>query len=187
MTQELWRDIPGYEGMYIVSNTGKVMSLPRTRMFKGERRPLSGRMLKQSVTPNGYAKVTLFKNGQSKQVSVHRIVMLAFVGPSDLQVNHRDENKLNNNLDNLEYMSGLENTRYTCCKPVESYDLETGKTIKVYEGASDTRADGYAPGAVSSVCLKKYGYNSHHRVGWRFSSVEHCGEDSASCRTHSVP
>lgn len=181
MAQELWRDVPGYEGKYIVSSTGKVMSLPRTRTIKGRQRPLSGRVLKQSVTPNGYAKVTLFKDGRAAQTSVHRIVMLAFVGPSNLQVNHKDENKLNNNLDNLEYMTGFDNTRYTCSKPVESYDLETGETIRVYASASDTRADGYNPGAISSVCLRKYGYNSHHGVGWRFSSVEHCGEDSANC------
>lgn len=181
MAQELWRDVPGYEGKYIVSNTGKVISLPRTRTIKGKQRLLSGRVLKQSVTPNGYAKVTLFKDGRAAQTSVHRIVMLAFVGPSNLQVNHKDENKLNNNLDNLEYMTGFDNTRYTCSKPVESYDLETGETIRVYASASDTRADGYDPGAISSVCLKKYGYNSHHGVGWRFSSVEHCGEDSANC------
>lgn len=179
MAQELWRNVPGYEGKYIVSNTGKVMSLPRTRMFQGKIRALPGRILKQSVTPNGYAKVTLLKNGVPSQVSVHRIVMLAFVGPSDLQVNHKDENKLNNNVENLEYLSGYDNTRYTCSKPVESYDLETGATIKWYASASDVVDDGHNSGAVSSVCLNKYGYRSHHGMGWRFANADDSREDRA--------
>ena len=174
MAQELWRNVPGYEGMYIVSDAGRVMSLPRTRLFKGKetKQILPGRILKQSMTPNGYMKVTLFKDGKATQTSVHRIVMLAFVGPSELQVNHKDEDKTNNHLDNLEYMTGLDNTRYTCCKPVESYDLDTGETIKKYQSASDTCVDGYDSGAVSSVCLKRYGYKSHHGVGWRYTDAK---------------
>lgn len=177
MAHELWRNIPGFEGKYIVSNYGNVMSLPRLRDFKGEKRPLSGRVLIQHKTPNGYLKVTLFSDGIAHQMNVHRLVMLAFVGPSDMQVNHKDEDKTNNHLDNLEYMTGFENTRYTCSKPVESYDLETGETVKTYASASDTRADGHEPGAISSVCLKKYGCKSHHGLGWRFADAKHRGED----------
>lgn len=179
MAQELWRNIPGYEGMYIVSNFGNVMSLPRARMCHGTLRMYSGKLLKPRPVPNGYLKVTLYKDNVAKQESVHRLVMLAFAGPSDLQVNHKDEDKTNNHLDNLEYMTGFDNTRYTCCKPVESYDLKTGKTIKTYQSASDARADGYDAGAISSVCLNKYGCKSHHGVGWRFTDVK-CSRENCS-------
>ena len=180
MAQELWRSIPGYEGLYIVSNKGRVMSLPRARVHHGKSVMYSGKVLKLRNVPNGYLKVTLYKNGEAKQESVHRLVMLAFVGPSDLHVNHKDENKHNNNLDNLEYMTGSDNTRYSCSKPVESYDMETGEVVKRYTSASDVAADGHDSGAVSSVCLKKYGAKSHHGLGWRFADVERCGENRAN-------
>jgi len=179
MAQELWRVIPGYENAYIVSSFGNVMSLPRARMQRGKMRMYSGKVLKPRITPNGYLKVTLYKDGVPKQESVHRLVMLAFVGPSDLQVNHIDEDKTNNHIDNLEYLSGYDNTRYTCSKPVESYDLETGATIKWYASASDVVEDGHDSGAVSNVCLNKKGYRSHHGMGWRFAYADDSRENRA--------
>lgn len=177
--RELWRDVPGFGG-YIVSSYGQVMSLPRLR---ADGQPISGRILQQSITPNGYSKVTLFKEGIPNQISVHRLVMLAFVGPSDLQVNHKDENKTNNRLDNLEYLTGKDNTRYSCAEPVECYDLVTGITIKKYKAAADARQDGHNPGAISNVCLGKSGFRSHHGLGWRFADAKCCGENRTSSRT----
>lgn len=174
MQEEVWRDVVGYEGKYAVSNFGNVKSLPRR---SSDNRLLSGRILKPRKSPNGYLHVALYKDNVSTQINVHRLVMRAFVGPSDLQVNHKDEDKTNNRLDNLEYMTGYDNTRYSCSKPVESYDIKTGETVKAYMSISDVAVDGYSPTAVSGVCLKKYGYKSHRGLGWRYIDVERCGKD----------
>lgn len=95
---EIWTDIPGYEGLYRVSNYGHVMSCHG-----------SGRLLKPIPKNNGYLCVNLYQNQVMKQNLVHRLVMLAFVGPSELQVNHRDGDKTNNNLANLEYVTPQQN------------------------------------------------------------------------------
>lgn len=172
MAHEVWRDVVGYEGLYIVSNLGNIMSLPRFREKAGQKVYYCGRMLKQAITPNGYTKVTLFKDGTPKQTSVHRVVAQAFLGDSDLEVNHKNEIKTDNSVENLEYLSQRDNTRYTHCKPVESYDLETGETVKRYKGMVDAERDGHDGGAISNVCLRKKGFQSHHGLGWRFTSAD---------------
>lgn len=106
MEEELWKEIPGYEGRYAVSNMGRVK-----RLYK----PTAGHTELVPIAPNkrnGYVYVMLYKEGKAKNIRVHRLVMLAFIGPSDLTVNHKDFNKANNQLSNLEYLTSLENTRH---------------------------------------------------------------------------
>lgn len=100
---EIWKDVLGYEGLYQVSNTGKVKSLFR---YKKE--------LKPCITKNGYATVELFKHKKGKRLLIHRIVALAFIeNKNNLpQVNHIDENKLNNDVMNLEWQTAKENMNY---------------------------------------------------------------------------
>lgn len=101
-SRENWRDIPGYEGLYQASNKGRVKSLPRATT--------SGRVMKLFTNPrNGYVYVCLCKNNKPKGYRVHRLVMAAFYGASNLQVNHIDGDKRNNCLDNLEYCTQSEN------------------------------------------------------------------------------
>lgn len=99
----VWKDALGYEGLYQVSNTGKIKSLFR---YKKE--------LKPNITRGGYATVELFKDKKSKRLLIHRIVAFAFIeNASNLpQVNHIDENKLNNNVENLEWQTAKENMNY---------------------------------------------------------------------------
>ena len=105
MEGEIWRDVPGYEGLYMVSNMGNVLSLGGR---KGSE-PL--KVLRQSLMTSGYKMVVLRKDGISKNVSVHRMVALAFIpNPSNkAEVNHKDGNKLNNTVPNLEWVSKSEN------------------------------------------------------------------------------
>lgn len=185
MAHEVWRDIPGFEEAYQVSDHGRVrvkehwVTVHRKNGTVYQRHR-NQRLLKPIHNTNGYVQVTIHRDGVPYQVRVHRLVMLAFVGPSDLQVNHKDENKTNNHLENLEYMAGRDNMRYTCCKPVESYDLVTGETIKRYDSMHDAAVDGHDGGAISNVVLKKYGFKSHHGLGWRLADVERCGESRAN-------
>jgi hypothetical protein len=96
--------------------------------------------------------------------------MAAFHGPSVLTVNHINEIRDDNHLMNLEYMTFRENNRYSRCRPVESYDLNTGKTVKRYPSGIDTEADGFNVGAVLHCCHHDKSYHTHHGYGWRFAS-----------------
>jgi hypothetical protein len=98
--EEIWKDVPNYEGVYQVSNLGRVKSLKWGKE----------RILKPRYDGYGYAQVGLCKGGERKDYKVHRLMMLAFVDASDLQVNHINGIKADNRLVNLEYCTASENT-----------------------------------------------------------------------------
>lgn len=102
---EEWRWVPGYEGLYMVSSLGNVMS---QRSGKGSS-PMS--ILKPSIGNSGYLQVVLRGNGKSKNVMIHRMVAVAFIPNYDHkeQVNHIDGDKTNNCVQNLEWVSRSEN------------------------------------------------------------------------------
>lgn len=104
---ETWRHIPGYLGLYEVSDRGRVRSLDRRVNYRdGRSRFYPGQILEASTTPFGYKVVTLSNGKASKQVrTVHRLVCLAFIGPRPpkMDICHRDNNKENNSLENLRY------------------------------------------------------------------------------------
>jgi len=164
---EKWIPVRGYEGLYEVSDLGRIRSVNRTvnGAYPYMRK---GAMLHPSTKKNGYQHVLLYRNGNRKDVLVHRVVMESFVGPSDLQVNHINEDKSDNRLTNLEYMTASENTRYSKARPIEQFDLVTGKTIKTYPAEYDVKKDGFDVGAVNNCCLQKPRYLSHQGFGWRF-------------------
>lgn len=112
MEQEIWKDIEGYEGLYQISNMGRVKSLPKLK-----KTPTTTFMTKEYIKSfsdcNGYLRVSLTKNGINKHCFVHCLVAKAFLGNANgLTVNHKDENKKNNRVKNLEYLSIGENIRY---------------------------------------------------------------------------
>lgn len=104
MKNEVWRDIPEYEGLYQVSNLGRVKNLNNfhTKMEK---------ILKPTLHPKGYLRVALFKNRKPKFFSVHRLVAVSFIeNPENKDcINHIDCNKQNNEVDNLEWVTTQEN------------------------------------------------------------------------------
>ncbi|WP_336974201.1 NUMOD4 motif-containing HNH endonuclease [Sphingobium aromaticiconvertens] len=117
----VWRDIPGYEGLYQASSDGQIRSLDRIVALRGRygqlvRRKLKGVVLSQTMqeaTP-GYFRWTvgLSRDGHCSTRLVHQLVMEAFVGPrsSGIEVAHGDGDPLNNRLDNLRYATPAENT-----------------------------------------------------------------------------
>ena len=111
---EIWKDVVGYEGLYQVSNLGNVKSLPRCIEWKGSIRHQPERLLKPANNGKGYLRVCLCKNGKEKHCRVHRLVASAFIyNPNNLpEVNHIDENKTNNCVDNLEWCDHEYNINY---------------------------------------------------------------------------
>lgn len=108
-----WRQIPGFEGLYSVSANGLIRRDAPSRGFGGRAAP--GRVMAQKKCANGYRTVSLYPaEGRQRQLLVHRLVMLAFVGspPTGLLVNHKDGNKANNDLENLEYVTPSENIKH---------------------------------------------------------------------------
>ena len=103
-TEEEWRDVEGFEGLYMVSNFGRVVS------FQG----CYPRIMKLGITHKGYQNVGLQKNKRRKTFVVHRLVAKAFIpNPDNLpQINHRDECKTNNRVDNLEWCTAKYNNNY---------------------------------------------------------------------------
>lgn len=98
----MWKDINGYEGLYQVNEFGDVRSIKRNKnIFK-------------SVTNSGYYQVKLYKDSKSKNFYVHRLVSEAFIdNPNNYkEVNHKDENKLNNQVENLEWCDRIYNEHY---------------------------------------------------------------------------
>lgn len=109
---EVWKDIKGHEGHYQVSNLGRVKSVERITT-KGNH--LCEKVMKTCTDPGGYLFVTLWHCGKRKHFKIHRLVLETFApveGMENLDCNHKDENKTNNCLDNLEWMTRKENLNY---------------------------------------------------------------------------
>lgn len=117
MDNEIWKDIPGYEGIYQVSNFGRVKSVERYSNDNKRKRLLKEKILKQGNHKLGYKNIHLVKDGVEKILSIHRLVALAFIpNPDNLPfINHKDENRSNNYLDNLEWCTQKYNVNYGNC------------------------------------------------------------------------
>lgn len=115
MTAEEWRDIGGYEGIAQVSSYGRVRSV--SRRVRGRNGVLPGRIKALRLTNSGYYQVALSKDGVQKQHLVHRLVAKAFLPTSNLpEVNHKDEDRLNNCVDNLEWATRSSNAIHSIKK-----------------------------------------------------------------------
>ncbi len=109
---EVWKDIKGYEGLYQVSNLGKIRSL---RCWTGRIYLVRNKILNPSKNQKGYLQVQLCKNGKRKQCLVHRVVAEIFISHYDKKqdiVNHIDGNKLNNIVENLEWCTQKQNVQH---------------------------------------------------------------------------
>lgn len=108
--KEIWRDITGYEEYYQVSNYGRVRSLNRVVGCKR----IKGQFIRGYINDDGYRQVGLRKDGERKFYRVHRLVAIEFIeNPNSyLEVNHKDEVKLNNHVDNLEWCNHEYNNNY---------------------------------------------------------------------------
>ena len=144
MIEEIWRPIEGYEGLYEVSNTGQVRSLDRYVKYSNGRIHLhKGKVLSPIKDKDGYLQVSLYYNRKMYKKYVHRIVAEAFLpNPDNLpEVNHKDEDKTNNNVTNLEWCD-------------RKYNLSYGSRQERYRNTM--LENGYWTGLSKDEYIKKY-------------------------------
>lgn len=168
MDREEWRMVPDYEGLYMVSNKGRIYGIKRKlyRKFKTDK--------------DGYLIVNLSKNSKQDYPSVHRLVAMAFIpNPNNLpEVNHKDENPENNCVDNLEWCTAEYNVNYgtrnkrvaeKLSKPIEQWSKD-GQLIKVWASLKEVEKEkGWSHGNISGCAngLNKTAYG----FIWKFQTV----------------
>ena len=142
-----WKPVNGYEGLYEVSDSGDVRSCDRyikTDILHVKSRLIKGRILRQATKNNGYNAVDLCKEGKVKTTAVHRIVAEAFLpNPNGLRfVNHKDSNRRNNSVCNLEWVTSSENRMHgisqgnVTFRSIKVLCIETGIVFeKAYKAA----------------------------------------------------
>lgn len=171
MENEKWKDIKGYEGLYQVSNTGKIKSISHyTRNnVNGGKRLTKGRILSQYKMPNGYLQVQLSKNQIREKHYVHRIVASAFLRNEEnlSDVNHIDGDKDNNAVENLEWCSHKDNQIHMVRermtkKAIPVLCVETGKSYNSMTEAE--RKTGIDRHFIKKSCESGNDYKGYH---WR--------------------
>jgi hypothetical protein len=179
-TTENWKYVIGYEGLYEVSTSGIVRSIDRVIYRNGRCAFYKGRVLKTYIN-RGYVYVTLSKKGIESGKKVHRLVAEAFIPNPDKfpDVNHKDENKSNNCIENLEWCTKEYNRKYGTAsfrsrlkhrakgRAIKRYDLD-GNLIKIYDCTSDLNLDGFDRRAVYLCCKGKK--NTYKGSVWCFAN-----------------
>lgn len=172
------KDIKGYEGLYAITEEGMVWSYRRKKF------------LKPSLNVS-YLKVHLYKDGECKTKTIHRLVLETFkpvVGMENLQANHIDENKQNNNLSNLEWTTAKENTLHSSYKwkgrkgkviPVEQYSLD-GRLVAVYSSQAEAARELGINRYSISDCLRGRTHTGGGYI-WRFIDEGEESKENISC------
>lgn len=152
--------IYNYEGLYEVDEDGNIHSLSRPVLFKDKIgqstvRHTKDKILKPSVNGNGYAQVRLCKNSSYKVITVHRIVASSFIDNCDNkpEINHKDGNKTNNKVSNLEWCTSSENQKHAYKMGLQ----KPNKTALGKKGFDSTRGIAVGLYDVNGNLLEKYG------------------------------
>ena len=164
--EEIWKDIKGYEGLYQVSNYGNVKSLNYRNTGKE-------RLLKPILHTDGYLCVSLCK--PNKILRIHRLVANAFTPNQNNfpQVNHKDEDKTNNHVNNLEWCTNKYNSNYgtrvkriseSLSKKVYQYTLD-GEFVREWKSTNECGRNGFQQGAIVKCCK---GERKKH-IGYKWS------------------
>ena len=180
---ETWKNVVGYEGLYLVSNTGVVKSLGNGKCTNPNHCVEKELTIRTSI--NGYKRVKVYKDGVRKTVSVHRLVAQAFIPNKENkpQVNHKDGNKANNHVDNLEWATAKENilhsvsnglqvnkkgSQHPQSKAVLQLDLQ-GNLVKEWGSVKEIlREAGYNTIGIIKCCKKEKRYKTAYGYQWQY-------------------
>lgn len=183
--QEIWKDIKGYEGRYQISNLGNVKSLSRKTEFSDGKPPRyeKEKLLTPAKHHKGYVKAQLRKNNNTKAFFIHRLVAQAFIPNPEgkATVNHKDGNKVNNTVVNLEWLSNQENMKHAYAtgirdnskvnemrkRPVAQYSKD-GQLVRTYESVKEAVElnPTFRQGGISSCALGNY--KTSHGFVWKY-------------------
>lgn len=177
---EIWKDVVGYEGYYMISNIGRVKTVSRLKRAKGNGvSPVKEYIRPPRVDKYGYPVITLCVDSKPKKFTIHRLVSIAFIPNPDNkpQVNHIDANKFNNSVDNLEWVTALENHQHAQkmglfndlynrkSKNVLQMDLNNN-IISVWRSASECGRHGFNREIVRDCCLCRR--KTHKGFKWKY-------------------
>jgi hypothetical protein len=178
---EKWRDIKGYEKLYQVSDLGRVRSMPRlVHVSDGYLRPISGKIMKQGNI-KGYRGVTLCKDGTRLSCSVHRLVAETFISNplNKPEVNHINENKADNRVENLEWATSKENANHgtrneraskATSRVTIQYDIK-GRPLMVFKSAREAMRHTGIHNTDISACARGLRSTAGGFI-WRYDSME---------------
>ena len=171
MKKEYWKPVVGYEGLYMVSNFGRVKSIKFGKEI----------ILKSRKDRYGYLQLNLWKNNKLKRCRIHRLVAEAFLpNPHNYPcVNHKDEDKTNNNVDNLEWCTHKYNSNYGTAiqrrsqkringkrsKKVYQYTLD-GQFVREWDSIRECGRNGFNPTCICMCCKGKQKY--HRGFIWKY-------------------
>lgn len=152
---ELWKPCPGFEEKYLVSSHGRVVGIGTYNTCK------KGELIKlhKKHGRNGYVQARFYDNGRAKTFEIHLLVAKAFIpNPNNLpMVNHIDEDKTNNHVENLEWCTNQYNVRYSSAKAVDVY-TKNGEFVETLEAIADAAAKyNTEVSNISACCKRKYG------------------------------
>ena len=165
--EEIWKDIPGYEGIYQASNLGRIKS--------------NKKILKPTIDRTGYVNARLFKNGELKVIRLHRVIAITFIENENNKpvINHIDGNKQNNRVDNLEWCTQKENVRHAIevlginyANGIEKTHLKNQRKIvrsdgKIYNSIKEAKKDINNKNAhIVEVCQGKLKHTCGY--GWEY-------------------
>lgn len=170
LENEVWKPIKGFEGLYEVSNLGRIKSLKfgKEKILKTDK----------SINKEGYHKVSLRKDKIRYFPYIHRLVAFHFIPIpkelkdipiEDLQVNHKNENPSMNNVDNLEWCTQQYNIEYSQAKQVYQYDKELN-LIQVWKSTNECGRNGFNFRNISECCNGKR--NFHKGFIWSYTEIK---------------
>lgn len=188
---EVWKDIPGYEGLYQISSLGQVKCLERI-YYCGDKhsKRIQEEIILKPTSVKGYVRLSLSNNGKRSSFLIHRLVAESFipipdslkhlVGTRRLQVNHKDENLLNNTVDNLEWCTASYNVNYGKRNEKAASKNKNGKKSKavicletgeIFPSQAEIRRQfGFCQSDISSCCKRR---GTSHGYSWRFYSLKY--------------